>query len=166
MRQKATPVAAMSASSTRIYEGDADQVIAPAVTGSLGILRGHALMALPGTDTLRGRRDYRYTACGDTRLQFGARRRRRRTHDLTVEGRTMAKTTALDAEEHATTAAVGEEGPFTYPIAEEAPTTVPVGEEVVTTQAEGEEGPTTLPPGEEVGTAQSTSTAGNPFGAF
>ena len=37
-----------------IYEGDADQVVAPAVTGSLGILRGHApLMALLGTGTLR-----------------------------------------------------------------------------------------------------------------
>ena len=37
-----------------IYEGEADQVIAPAVTGSLGILRGHApLMALLGTGTLR-----------------------------------------------------------------------------------------------------------------
>ena len=37
-----------------IYEGDADQVIAPAVTGSLGILRGHApLMALLGSGTLR-----------------------------------------------------------------------------------------------------------------
>jgi len=37
-----------------VYEGEADQVIAPAVTGSLGILRGHApLMALLGTGTLR-----------------------------------------------------------------------------------------------------------------
>jgi F-type H+-transporting ATPase subunit epsilon len=37
-----------------IYEGEADQVVAPAVTGSLGILRGHApLMALLGTGTLR-----------------------------------------------------------------------------------------------------------------
>lgn len=37
-----------------IYEGDAEQVIAPAWNGSLGILRGHApLMALLGTGTLR-----------------------------------------------------------------------------------------------------------------
>jgi F-type H+-transporting ATPase subunit epsilon len=37
-----------------IYEGEADQVIAPGVDGSLGILRGHApLMALLGTGTLR-----------------------------------------------------------------------------------------------------------------
>ena len=37
-----------------IYEGEADQVVAPAYNGSLGILRGHApLMALLGTGTLR-----------------------------------------------------------------------------------------------------------------
>jgi len=37
-----------------IYEGEADQVVAPAWNGSLGILRGHApLMALLGTGTLR-----------------------------------------------------------------------------------------------------------------
>ena len=51
-----------------LYEGDADQVIAPAVTGSLGILRGHApLMALLGTGTLRidsGREQKSYTVSG------------------------------------------------------------------------------------------------------
>jgi len=37
-----------------IYEGEADQVVAPAVNGSMGILKGHApLMALLGTGTLR-----------------------------------------------------------------------------------------------------------------
>jgi F-type H+-transporting ATPase subunit epsilon len=37
-----------------VYEGDAEQVVAPALNGSLGILRGHApLMALLGTGTLR-----------------------------------------------------------------------------------------------------------------
>ncbi|SOD04188.1 F-type H+-transporting ATPase subunit epsilon [bacterium JGI 053] len=37
-----------------IYEGEADEVVAPAYDGSLGILRGHApLMALLGTGTLR-----------------------------------------------------------------------------------------------------------------
>ena len=37
-----------------IYEGEADQVVAPAYNGSLGIRRGHAaLMALLGTGTLR-----------------------------------------------------------------------------------------------------------------
>jgi len=37
-----------------IYEGEADQVIAPGINGSLGILHGHApLMALLGTGTLR-----------------------------------------------------------------------------------------------------------------
>jgi F-type H+-transporting ATPase subunit epsilon len=37
-----------------VFEGDAQQVIAPAWNGSLGILRGHApLMALLGTGTLR-----------------------------------------------------------------------------------------------------------------
>lgn len=51
-----------------IYEGDADQVIAPAATGSLGILRGHApLMALLGTGTLRidsGREQKSYSVSG------------------------------------------------------------------------------------------------------
>ncbi|HEX6746573.1 MAG TPA: ATP synthase F1 subunit epsilon [Longimicrobium sp.] len=51
-----------------IYEGDADQVVAPAVTGSLGILRGHApLMALLGTGTLRidhGREQKSYKVSG------------------------------------------------------------------------------------------------------
>ncbi|MDB4948150.1 MAG: hypothetical protein JWM27_799 [Gemmatimonadetes bacterium] len=37
-----------------VFEGEADQVVAPAWTGQLGILRGHApLMALLGTGTLR-----------------------------------------------------------------------------------------------------------------
>ena len=37
-----------------VYEGNADQVIAPAWNGSLGILRGHApLMALLGKGDLR-----------------------------------------------------------------------------------------------------------------
>ena len=37
-----------------IYEGEADEVVAPAYNGSMGILRGHApLMALLGTGTLR-----------------------------------------------------------------------------------------------------------------
>jgi F-type H+-transporting ATPase subunit epsilon len=37
-----------------VYEGDADQVVAPAYDGELGILRGHApLMALLGTGRLR-----------------------------------------------------------------------------------------------------------------
>jgi len=37
-----------------IYEGDADQVVAPAWNGSLGVRHGHApLMALLGTGTLR-----------------------------------------------------------------------------------------------------------------
>ena len=37
-----------------IYEGEADEVVAPAYDGSLGILKGHApLMALLGTGTLR-----------------------------------------------------------------------------------------------------------------
>ena len=44
----------MISSEAIIYEGEADQVIAPAYNGSLGILRGHApLMALLGTGTLR-----------------------------------------------------------------------------------------------------------------
>ena len=51
-----------------IFEGEADQVVAPAVTGSLGILRGHApLMALLGTGTLRidsGREQKSYTVSG------------------------------------------------------------------------------------------------------
>jgi F-type H+-transporting ATPase subunit epsilon len=37
-----------------VFEGEADQVIAPAYNGELGILRGHApLMALLGTGRLR-----------------------------------------------------------------------------------------------------------------
>jgi len=37
-----------------IYEGEADEVVAPAYNGSMGIRRGHAaLMALLGTGTLR-----------------------------------------------------------------------------------------------------------------
>jgi len=37
-----------------IYEGEADEVVAPAYDGYLGILKGHApLMALLGTGTLR-----------------------------------------------------------------------------------------------------------------
>jgi F-type H+-transporting ATPase subunit epsilon len=51
-----------------IFEGDADQVIAPAYNGSLGILRGHApLMALLGTGTLRidqGPKQTTYTVSG------------------------------------------------------------------------------------------------------
>ncbi len=51
-----------------IYEGDADQVVAPAYDGSLGILRGHApLMALLGTGTLRidqGGKSTSYTVSG------------------------------------------------------------------------------------------------------
>ena len=51
-----------------IYEGDADQVVAPAYNGSLGILRGHApLMALLGTGTLRidrGGKSTSYTVSG------------------------------------------------------------------------------------------------------
>jgi F-type H+-transporting ATPase subunit epsilon len=51
-----------------IYEGEADQVVAPAFNGSLGILRGHApLMALLGTGTLRierGGHSERYTVSG------------------------------------------------------------------------------------------------------
>ena len=51
-----------------VYEGDADQVIAPAWNGSLGILRGHApLMALLGTGTLRiehGGKSTSYTVSG------------------------------------------------------------------------------------------------------
>jgi F-type H+-transporting ATPase subunit epsilon len=38
----------------RIYEGDADMVVAPAWDGELGILRGHApMMVLLGTGVLR-----------------------------------------------------------------------------------------------------------------
>lgn len=51
-----------------LYEGDADQVVAPAWNGSLGILRGHApLMALLGTGTLRierGGSSQRYQVSG------------------------------------------------------------------------------------------------------
>jgi F-type H+-transporting ATPase subunit epsilon len=51
-----------------IYEGEADQVVAPAYNGSLGILRGHApLMALLGTGTLRidhGREQKSFTVSG------------------------------------------------------------------------------------------------------
>jgi F-type H+-transporting ATPase subunit epsilon len=51
-----------------VYEGEADQVIAPAYNGSLGILRGHApLMALLGEGSLRitsGGRELRYTVAG------------------------------------------------------------------------------------------------------
>ena len=51
-----------------IYEGDADQVVAPAYDGSLGILKGHApLMALLGTGTLRidhGREQTSFTVSG------------------------------------------------------------------------------------------------------
>ena len=51
-----------------VYEGDADQVVAPAYNGSLGILRGHApLMALLGTGTLRiehGGKSTSYTVSG------------------------------------------------------------------------------------------------------
>ena len=51
-----------------VYEGEATQVVAPAVTGSLGILRGHApLMALLGTGTLRidsGREHRSYSVSG------------------------------------------------------------------------------------------------------
>jgi F-type H+-transporting ATPase subunit epsilon len=37
-----------------VFEGEADQVVAPAWNGELGILRGHApLMALLGTGRLR-----------------------------------------------------------------------------------------------------------------
>ena len=40
-----------------VFEGEADQVVAPAWNGSLGILRGHApLMALLGTGTLKIKR--------------------------------------------------------------------------------------------------------------
>ncbi|HEU4453792.1 MAG TPA: hypothetical protein VFR81_12075 [Longimicrobium sp.] len=80
-------------------------------------------------------------------------------------------TTILDAEEQATTAAVGEEGPLTYPITEEQLTTLAVGEEVMSTMAEGEEGPT-LRPGEELtgpgleDPGQSISGIENPFGGF
>jgi F-type H+-transporting ATPase subunit epsilon len=51
-----------------VYEGEADQVIAPAYNGSLGILRGHApLMALLGEGALRitrGGQELRYTVSG------------------------------------------------------------------------------------------------------
>ncbi|HYW11331.1 MAG TPA: F0F1 ATP synthase subunit epsilon [Longimicrobium sp.] len=51
-----------------VFEGTADQVIAPALNGSLGILRGHApLMALLGEGSLRitsGGQESRYTVAG------------------------------------------------------------------------------------------------------
>jgi F-type H+-transporting ATPase subunit epsilon len=51
-----------------LYEGEADQVIAPGADGSLGILKGHApLMALLGTGTLRidlGREQKSFTVSG------------------------------------------------------------------------------------------------------
>jgi F-type H+-transporting ATPase subunit epsilon len=51
-----------------VFEGTADQVIAPALNGSLGILRGHApLMALLGEGSLRitsGGQESRYTVSG------------------------------------------------------------------------------------------------------
>ena len=51
-----------------IYEGEADQVIAPGMNGSFGVLRGHApLMALLGTGTLRidrGREQKSFTVSG------------------------------------------------------------------------------------------------------
>jgi F-type H+-transporting ATPase subunit epsilon len=51
-----------------LFEGEADQVVAPAYDGSLGILRGHApLMALLGTGTLRidrGGSSQRFTVSG------------------------------------------------------------------------------------------------------
>lgn len=41
-----------------VYEGEADQVIAPAFDGELGILRGHApMMTLLGGGSLRVERD-------------------------------------------------------------------------------------------------------------
>jgi hypothetical protein len=81
-------------------------------------------------------------------------------------------TTALAGEETATSAAVGEEGPVTYPLTEDIPeaTTLAVGEEVMTTMAEGEEGPT-LGSGEDVSQpsyedpGQSIGVE-NPFGGF
>jgi F-type H+-transporting ATPase subunit epsilon len=51
-----------------IYEGEADQVVAPAYNGSMGIRHGHApLMALLGTGTLRidhGREQKSFTVSG------------------------------------------------------------------------------------------------------
>ena len=51
-----------------VYEGEADQVVAPAFNGQLGILRGHApLMALLGEGSLRittGGQELRYTVAG------------------------------------------------------------------------------------------------------
>jgi F-type H+-transporting ATPase subunit epsilon len=51
-----------------VYDGAADQVIAPAYNGSLGILRGHApLMALLGEGSLRisrGGQELRYQVSG------------------------------------------------------------------------------------------------------
>jgi F-type H+-transporting ATPase subunit epsilon len=51
-----------------VYEGTAEQVVAPAYNGSLGIMRGHApLMALLGEGSLRitsGGQELRYTVAG------------------------------------------------------------------------------------------------------
>ncbi|HLM69561.1 MAG TPA: F0F1 ATP synthase subunit epsilon [Longimicrobium sp.] len=51
-----------------VFEGAAEQVIAPALNGSLGILRGHApLMALLGEGSLRitsGGQELRYVVAG------------------------------------------------------------------------------------------------------
>jgi F-type H+-transporting ATPase subunit epsilon len=51
-----------------VFEGTAEQVIAPALNGSLGILRGHApLMALLGEGALRitsGGQELRYQVAG------------------------------------------------------------------------------------------------------
>ncbi|HEU4456976.1 MAG TPA: F0F1 ATP synthase subunit epsilon [Longimicrobium sp.] len=51
-----------------VYEGEADQVVAPAFNGQLGILRGHApLMALLGQGVLRvtsGGREQRFEVSG------------------------------------------------------------------------------------------------------
>jgi F-type H+-transporting ATPase subunit epsilon len=53
---------------TEVAQGHADEVVAPAYDGSLGILRGHApLMALLGTGTLRidhGREEKSFTVSG------------------------------------------------------------------------------------------------------
>jgi len=65
--RRALHVSAISVEAT-IYGGDAYQVVAPAVTGSLGILRGHApLMVLLGSGTLRidrGREQKSFTVSG------------------------------------------------------------------------------------------------------
>ncbi len=51
-----------------VYQGEATQVVAPAINGSLGILRGHApLMALLGEGVLRvtnGRDEQRFNVRG------------------------------------------------------------------------------------------------------